>query len=246
MSLTTPLLLIFVSLFLLMMNRRRPALYTLVISAVLFLLIGTGVLPKLVLEGLQADHYISQPDWKKQNAIVLLGAGTVRWPGQPDLVTLPFWGNSRVLEAARLYFSCKKTAPACKVIASGGDPNKNGLSEAETMARSLKELGVDGEDVILESKSHNTFQNAQFSRELIRQSGFEKVYLVTSGFHMQRAQLYFSHFKIETLAAPADQFRAIVAPVPVSFNFVFLDIALHEYGGILQFHLYNFLGWNAL
>jgi uncharacterized SAM-binding protein YcdF (DUF218 family) len=113
------------------------------------------------------------------------------------------------------------------------------------MAKSLKELGIPQSDLILETKSHNTFQNARFSSPLIRAAdGFDQVYLVTSGFHMRRAQLDFAYFNVETRAAPSDHLRAIVSLIPLSYNFTVLDVALHEFGGILQFYFYNFMKWN--
>ena len=245
MSLTAPLLLIITSLFFIALNRRRRSAVAILVScAILVLLIGSGLLTRLALDGLQDDRFVSQPDWHSNNLIVLLGAGTAKWSDQAGTVRSSVWGNSRILEAARLYFDCQKFTHTCKVLASGGDAMANGISEAEAMTHALEDLGVPIRDLQQENLSRNTFQNAKFSREFILTGKFDQVYLVTSGFHMRRARLYFSHFKITTLAAPADRLQAILSLVPLPFNFIYFDIALHEYGGILQFHLYNFLGWN--
>jgi hypothetical protein len=33
--------------------------------------------------------------------------------------------------------------------------------------------------------------------------------------------------------------------VPLAYNFAVADIALHEYLGIMRYHVYNALGWNS-
>jgi uncharacterized SAM-binding protein YcdF (DUF218 family) len=69
-----------------------------------------------------------------------------------------------------------------------------GVTEAEIIARELQEIGVPREDVILENKSKNTFQNAQFSAAIIQEQKPDYAVLVTSGFHMKRALKYFDYF----------------------------------------------------
>ena len=32
---------------------------------------------------------------------------------------------------------------------------------------------------------------------------------------------------------------------PQSWNFAVTDLALHEYVGVLRYHVYNAMGWNA-
>jgi hypothetical protein len=35
-----------------------------------------------------------------------------------------------------------------------------------------------------------------------------------------------------------------LTPLPQSFNFVFMDLALHEYAGLVRYRVYEMLGWN--
>ena len=77
------------------------------------------------------------------------------------------------------------------------------------MARELKEIGVAENDLLAESKSNHTFQNAQFSSAILESKSFDQTIIVTSGVHMSRSMLYFSHFIDKPVAAPAEQFGRI-------------------------------------
>src|SRR5206468_886414 len=99
----------------------------------------------IALNGLQTRSKALDVAWKTKNWIVLLGAGSVKW-ARSDLVTTPTLGYSRLFEAARLYFECKKSSEFCRILATGGDPSKNGIPEAEIMARELRSIGVPESD----------------------------------------------------------------------------------------------------
>jgi uncharacterized SAM-binding protein YcdF (DUF218 family) len=214
------------------MYKKLATAFFLVFIGILFsIFVGCGFLPQILLNGLQVNNPIGEPQWKARNAIVVLGAGTTIWPNSGDLSN-HIMGYSRVYEAARLYFSCKKKSAYCRVIPSGGDPNNHGISEAEIMAKDLANVGVLPAEIIVESKSKDTFQNAQFTTQMLNGQKFDTIILVTSGFHMRRALLYFSRFDVQPLAAPSDYMSAISSPLPLSFNFTFTDVALHEYVGI--------------
>jgi len=70
------------------------------------------------------------------------------------------------------------------------------------------------------------------------------VVLVTSGFHMRRSVLYFSHFGVHAQAVRSDYVGARLNPLPLAANFMALDIALHEYAGLWRYRIFNLLGWN--
>ncbi len=184
-------------------------------------------------------------NWKASNLLIILGSGTTRLPYHDDLMTsIP--GVPRVLKAARLYFDCKeKNQRSCKILATGGDPKKNGQSEAAVMARELLDLNIPNEDILLEDKSSNTFLNAKFAREYLKtKDPFEGIYLITSGTHLKRSLLYFEHFGVRATGIPSDNLQADFSILPKSSNIYLLDIALHEYIGILRYHFYNFMEWN--
>lgn len=237
------LLLVSVTLLMLFLNMRRAGTFLIIGTVLLALLVGNGLIPSALLKNLQVQAPLNDFDWKPRNTIILLGGGLVSW-AMTHHVGSTLFGYSRLHEAARLYFDCKKKSENCIVLASGGDPQKLGISEAEVMKRELLDIGIPESNIILEQKSNNTYQNAQFSSVILRSQKNDTLVLVSSGGHMRRSLLYFSHFGVNAVAAPSDQLNAQSSWLPLSYNFLLADLALHEYVGIIRFHLYNYLGWN--
>jgi uncharacterized SAM-binding protein YcdF (DUF218 family) len=104
---------------------------------------------------------------------------------------------------------------------------------------------VDPKNLILEDRSLNTWQNAQFTAALLPLQTTRTV-LVTSGLHVLRSRLYFARFGIHAIPVRADFERARLAPIPLGANFMLADAAIHEYSGIALYYVYEAFGWNAM
>lgn len=214
-----------------------------VLVVLLFVLAGCGVLPRLLLQRLQAPYALRPAlDWAPRNVIVLLTGDSVYIPY--DKVEPSGVAYARITEAAVLYRDCRQARVGCKLLVSGGDPSRVGTTLAASYGRVLGELGVPNGDLILESRSNNSWQNAQFSRPLLARLGAPRIWLVSSAWHLRRSMLYFDRFGIEATPVRADYLRANIGVRPSASNVLLTDIALHEYLGMAQYHLYNLLGWN--
>ncbi|GAB4027261.1 YdcF family protein [Spirosoma koreense] len=95
----------------------------------------------------------------------------------------------RAVQALYLY----KTGAVQKILISGGTGDlpfqiAAVSDEGQTVARFLAMAGVRPEDILLESKSRNTHENAVYSAQILRKT-FRKnrCVLVTSAWHMRRA-----------------------------------------------------------
>ena len=210
----------------------------------LFVLAGCGVLPGLLLQRLQAPFALRPAlQWAPHNAIVLLTGGSIRVPRGEVEPGIGAYG--RIAEAAVLYHACREVGVSCKVLVSGGDPQRRQTTLAVSYAVVLRGLGVPADDLILEPRSNNTWQNAQFSRPLLAQLDAPRVWLVSSAWHLRRSVLYFDHFGIAATPVRADYLLAEPSLLPSAQNFVLTDVALHEYLGVLRYHVYNAMGWNA-
>ncbi|WP_425508322.1 YdcF family protein [Tahibacter amnicola] len=223
-------------------HRLRGTMAALVVG--LFLAAGCGPLPQLLLQPLQAPY--AQPmaaSFGVRSAIVLLGAGTVSPAARMAAEVSPL-AHSRVTKAAELYHGCRQAGGECKVVASGGDVHGNGDSEGAVYVRQLAKLGVPETDLIAETRSQNTWENARYCEPLLAALQPDRVYLVTSGLHLTRSMLYFEHFGIRTIPVRADYLDAAGSVLPLAYNLMATDFALHEYLGIARFHVYNALGWN--
>lgn len=110
------------------------------------------------------------------------------YPSLDDLYPNLESGADRVWHATRLFYESR--APL--VLMSGGsDPENSATSEAATMRRFMVDLGVPGEAMVLESRSRNTTQNAEYSSEILAEQGVNRILLVTSAYHMPRAKRLF-------------------------------------------------------
>ena len=95
-----------------------------------------------------------------------------------------------------------------KILISGGSGNlpfqrKNVSDEGQLTARFLIVSGVRLGDIVLENKSRNTHENAQFSARMLRdQFGTNRCVLVTSASHMPRAVACFRKANVQVTPFP--------------------------------------------
>jgi uncharacterized SAM-binding protein YcdF (DUF218 family) len=143
-------------------------------------------------------------------AIVVLGGAM-----EPTSATR-LWPNlgasaDRVWHAARLFHAAK--APWL-VMSGGSDASTAATSEAEAMHQFAQDLGVPSLAMLLEGRSRNTRQNAQFTAEILKAKGVSSILLVTSALHMRRAVSLFESQGLTVIPAATDhearsQFTAI-------------------------------------
>jgi len=91
------------------------------------------------------------------------------------------------------------------LISSGnGNLQVSSFREATWAEGVLKQLGVPDSAILIEHESRNTFENAAFSKKLLQQKHLPPPYLlVTSAWHMRRAQYIFKKEGLEVIAQPS-------------------------------------------
>ena len=158
----------------------------LVIASVLLLVVcGLSPLGTLLLYPLEQRF----PPWDTArgapDGIIVLGAsieadlsaahGTPVVRGAPD----------RIISAAALALRY----PNARVVFSGGSANviSNDAREADFAGAVFESLGVAKSRLIMERRSRNTVENAEFSKALVAPKDGERWLLVTSAFHMPRS-----------------------------------------------------------
>ncbi len=98
--------------------------------------------------------------------------------------------QARAKEAISLY----KDGWSKKIIFSGAAEDKDSISNAEAMQRIAIWEQVPPEDIIIEEKSANTYENAQMVKPILEENDYKKIILVTSPYHQRRAYLCFKKF----------------------------------------------------
>ena len=85
----------------------------------------------------------------------------------------------------------EKTGKVPILIPSGAQGRNEVCSEAECMKNYMLSLGVPEEHIIMEEKATNTFQNMQFSKEIIeKRNPHAKVAFSTTNYHVFRSGLW--------------------------------------------------------
>jgi uncharacterized SAM-binding protein YcdF (DUF218 family) len=134
-------------------------------------------------------------------AIVLLGGGTAS-PESPRPMTEINSAGDRVLYSAWLYQQGK--APA--ILASGGllDWTPLHTTPAEDMASLLQMMGVPPDAIWLQPESRNTYEDALYSAQILKEKGVRRILLVTSAWHMPRSVRLFQAQGLDVVPAPTD------------------------------------------
>jgi uncharacterized SAM-binding protein YcdF (DUF218 family) len=140
---------------------------------------------------------------------VYLAQGSLEWPN-PPLKSRPSDTDAIIVLAAGIYpaddirreteldrescYRCLYAAELyrqglpCPIIVSGGKPSEDDeISIAEIMRQFLHKIGIRSTDIVVEDRSHSTYENALECSNLIRQYRFKKVLLITDGIHLRRA-----------------------------------------------------------
>ena len=158
----------------------------LVIASVLLLVVcGLSPLGTLLLYPLEQRF----PPWDAArgapDGIIVLGASIEAdlsaAHGTPVVRSSP----DRIIAAAAL----AHRYPNARIVFSGGSANliSNDAREADFAGAIFESLGIDKSRLIMERRSRNTLENAEFSKALVAPKADERWLLVTSAFHMPRS-----------------------------------------------------------
>lgn len=182
-------------------KRPRIARALLATAATLLWLLSTPFVAESLLQSLEDTSPLteSSPPASGANtaaAIVVLGGGT--YFGAPE------YGGDTVGAASllRLRYAAKlHRETSLPILASGGKPLGNALSEAEQMQRVLEqEFKVPVQWV--ETGSDNTAESARHSYSQLQMAGITHIYLVTHAWHMPRAASAFRAAGFSVVPAP--------------------------------------------
>jgi len=103
---------------------------------------------------------------------------------------------SRLVEGIRIH----KLLPESRLVLSGG-PVFDPAPDAKILADVAQAVGVDRQDLVLESVSKDTKDEARLIQEIV---GNDKFILVTSASHMPRSIALFKKLGMEPVPAPTD------------------------------------------
>jgi uncharacterized SAM-binding protein YcdF (DUF218 family) len=119
-----------------------------------------------------------------------------------DNLTPGIWLTSRLEKTIEMYTILKPTY----IIVTGGDTINLGKPEAYIMKEYLVKKGLPSDKIYCEIESINTIENGEFTYQMLSHiPKSTKIYVLTSEFHSNRAEIIFNHyyknFLIEMISA---------------------------------------------
>jgi uncharacterized SAM-binding protein YcdF (DUF218 family) len=153
--------------------------------------------------------------------------------------------TDRLMQAIQLY----KENKVDKIILCGGPATMSGddIMEAPVLKLYLEKMGIPGYDILLESKSRNTHENAVNMKLMLDQTfPGGKYLLISSGWHLRRATACFIKEGIKIMPYSTDRYSG-----PIKFDIDYLLIPssetlfnweklTHEWVGTICYFL---MGW---
>lgn len=145
------------------------------IKRILFVIISAIVLT-FAFTGYQIYSYRNEDSKENTDAAIVLGAAV--WGKEVSPVF-----RERINHGVNLY----KTGRVKKLIFTGGQGNPDEATEAATARQYAIQQGVKEEDILLEEKSHKTYENIYFAKQVADKNGIRKVLIVSDPLHLKRS-----------------------------------------------------------
>jgi uncharacterized SAM-binding protein YcdF (DUF218 family) len=196
--------------------RKKRILIAIISIAVIFS--NPFILYKTVL--LWQTKPVTLPTNANYNAGIVLGGFTMFDKNDKGY----FGGNAdRFIQPLRLY----KQKQINKIVLTGGIGNLffKHQTEADFTRTEMIACGVDSNDIIIENKSKNTYENAIFTKKILDSLQVKGPYLLlTSALHMPRSLKVFNKAGFEVTAYPCAY--DVIDSKHTFFDYILPDISL--------------------
>jgi uncharacterized SAM-binding protein YcdF (DUF218 family) len=174
---------------------------------------------------------------------IVLGGGTT-YDFETGMIDFHESGD-RFFIALQLY----KQKKVKKLLLSGGSGSmvKTEQKEAKFIKQYLMNIGVPEQDILIDSTSKNTYENAVNSKNIIDKMGYHKIMLITSAYHIPRAKACFKKLGMPVFALPVDYEHG---PRVYYFDHLFLpqtkafrlwETILHEWIGFISYKIAGYI-----
>jgi uncharacterized SAM-binding protein YcdF (DUF218 family) len=217
-------------------KHRRLGRFFIVAGLTALVACGLGPVGVWIIRPLE-DRFERPTELAAPRGIIVLGGAISPEMFQDRSALAPLGG--RLTEAVALW----RRFPDAQVVFAGGSSDSNSIPEAEVAGKFFTNLGLPPEKILYENRSRNTFENAEFSRELLKPTSDDKWILVTSASHMPRAIGVFRHFGFNVTGWPADYqslgtMRELSGfTLNAAAGLLVCDLAVKEWIGLAAYHL---------
>jgi uncharacterized SAM-binding protein YcdF (DUF218 family) len=210
------------------------------LAAALLLLMAFGPVGHMLAVPLETRFAAPPDDAAPPDGIVVLG-------GSIDEALSAQYGRASFSQAAERVtapLELLRRYPKARLVFTGGSASLRAstLTEAWAVRRFWRAVGLDQGDVVYEDRSRNTFENALFTRDLVKPKEGERWLLVTSAMHMPRAVGVFRKVGFPVIAYPVDfrtngAFWRAGVPGDTGSAVSMVENAMHEWLGLIAYRL---------
>jgi uncharacterized SAM-binding protein YcdF (DUF218 family) len=137
----------------------------------------------------------ASPDMQADAAVVL---GAAVWSQQVSPVF-----RERINHAMDLY----RRGRVHKIIFTGGQGNRNEPTEAAAARAYAVSNGIPPRDILIEQRSHTTYENLVYAKQLADTHGLKKILIVSDPMHMRRAVAMADDVGLEAYPSPTTTTR---------------------------------------
>lgn len=142
------------------------------------------------------------------------------------------------------FMALSRKYPEAKKVFSGGSGHilQPTRKEADDAQDFLTMAGFGDADIIYERQSRNTYENALYSKELLKPKAGEKWIVITSAFHIPRTMAIFKQLDWDIIPYPSDpktdkQYQFIPKPFSAVGNFFLLGKSIREFIGVGVYYM---------
>jgi uncharacterized SAM-binding protein YcdF (DUF218 family) len=211
-------------------KRKQAAVVMFVLSAVIYLFFGTGIISMWFLGTLEHRYkpLASIEGLRDVKVIVILAGYAEKQPGLPTSSEVNFASAYRLIEGMRILH----LLPDAKILISG-------QSEVPVIMKDLLvSIGLPGQKTIIDNQSSSTHESAVNVQKIVNGENFV---LVTSAGHMPRAMSTFRKAGLNPIPAPTNYLsikeQRFIHYLPTPHHLVYSDLAVHEYLGMAWYRL---------
>lgn len=179
------------------------------------------------LDNLIVKPLITNEAPQKSDVIIILGGGVDR-----DIHDTGPAVDQRLDKGIELWHN----GYADNIILAGGLVKKTNYTEADELMEYALTKGVPASNIFKESQSLNTYQNALFSQEIMKQKGWQTALVTTSDYHTKRACEIFRKLKMNV--------KCVAASVPQdrpSYKLDYFRAILREYAATVYYWLKGYI-----
>ena len=185
---------------------------------------------------------VEQCTEKYDYTIVLSGMGSFN-----EKYNMMFFSGAsdRIMQAIALY----KRGKTDKILLTGGSGEilDQKHKESNYLRDYLLQLGIPDNDIIIETRSRNTHENARYTAEILEKKAGDDYLLITSSYHIRRALGCFKNEGVSVTPYPTDiQTQKFSADpgfliVPSAYILRNWEMLIHEIIGYGAYKLYGYI-----